>query len=177
MSIKTKTKKITALQVLSEMEKITREIKAPSINPNYIVGTKFTDRNANGLTKAIIAFINLSGGAAERINNMGRMVDKTKIVKNHIGQLQKIGSVEWQKGTGTKGTADISSTVKGMSLKIEVKIGKDRQSSDQKKYEESITEAGGVYIIAKEFAPFVKWYVQKFGRSGLFIKALERLLS
>ncbi|WP_316743746.1 hypothetical protein [Pedobacter antarcticus] len=170
-------KKITALQVLSEMEKISREIKAPSIEPRYIIGSKYNDKTANGLTKAIITFLNLSGMQAERINNMGRMVDRTKIITDSVGFKRSIGSVEWQKGTGTRGTADISSVIKGLSVKIEVKIGKDVQSDHQKKYEESITQAGGVYLIAKEFGPFVKWYVGKFGRPEIFSKALERILS
>lgn len=177
MSTKSKIKKVTAFQVLSEMEKITREIKAPSINPDYIVGTKFNDKSANALTKAILAFINLSGGQAERINNMGRMIDRSKVVSDVLGRQRTVGSVEWQKGTGTKGTADISATVCGLSVKIEVKFGKDKQSDDQKKYQEQITSAGGIYLIAKEFSPFVKWYVNKFGRSAVFIKALERLMS
>lgn len=177
LDMKKKTKKISALQVLSEMDKLTREHKSPSIPTKYVIGTKHTDRTANGLTKAIIQFINLSGGAAERINNLGRMVDRTKVVTNSIGQHMRIGSVEWQKGTGTKGTADISATVASLSVKIEVKIGRDKQSNDQKKYEEHITEAGGVYIIATEFAAFVRWYVSKFGRSEVFNKALERLVA
>jgi len=167
---------MTALQCLSEMEKIKRELDAPSIPANYIVGTKFTDKTANGLTKAIITFINLTGMQAERINNMGRMVDKTKIVKNVLGHSQKIGSIEWQKGTGTKGTGDISATVNGMSVKIEVKIGKDRQSDDQIKYQEKVTSAGGIYIIAKEFTPFVKWYCEKFGRPEILNLAIKRLM-
>lgn len=170
-------KKITALQVLSEMEAISRRLKYPSIPENYVIGSKFTDKTANGLTKSIITFINLSGGQAERINNMGRMVNRTKLLTNSIGQLQKVGSVEWQKGTGTKGTADISATVNGMSLKIEVKIGRDKQSEHQKKYEANITQAGGMYLIVKEFAPFVKWYVSKFGKSPMLISTLNRLMS
>lgn len=168
--------KITSLQVLSMMEKISREIKSPSMNPNYIVGSKFNDKTANGLTKAVITFINLSGGQAERINNMGRRIDKTKVHTTVTGFRQVVGSVEWQKGSGTKGTADISATINGLSVKIEVKIGKDKQSDHQKKYEANITQAGGMYLIAKEFTPFVKWYVSKFGRSEIFKKALERLI-
>jgi len=170
-------KKITALQCLSEMDKIKRELDAPSIPANYIVGTKFTDKTANGLTKAIITFINLTGMQAERINNMGRMVDKTKIVENVLGHKHKIGSVEWQTGTGTKGTGDISATVNGLSLKVEVKIRRDRQSEAQVKYEDHITAAGGIYVIAKEFAPFVKWYVGKFGKPEILDKAIKRLQS
>lgn len=170
------TKKITALQVLSKMEEIERQAKSPSINPNYIVGSKYTDKTANGLTKAIIKFINLCGMQAERINTQGRMIDKTKIVKDVLGHRRTIGSVEWQKGTGTRGSADISATVNGMSVKVEVKIGKDKMSEHQERYEEHITKAGGIYIVAKEFTPFVKWYVSKFGRPSIMQQAIDRLL-
>lgn len=176
MKGKIKTKKITALQVLSEMDKIRRELKSPSIPKHYIVGQKYTDKSANGLTKAIIAFVNFSGGQAERINNMGRMVDRTRIVTNTIGQHMKIGSVEWQKGTGRKGTADISAIVDGRSLKIEVKIGRDRQSNEQKEYELEVIQAGGIYLIAKEFTSFVKSYLEIFGRSKIFNSAITRLI-
>lgn len=173
--MKTKSKKLTALKVLSEMDKISREQKSPSMDPNYIVGTKFSDKTANGLTKAIIAFISLSGYQAERINNMGRMVNNTKVVKNILGVRSTIGSVEWQKGSGKKGTADISATVRGISVKIEVKIGRDSQSDDQKEYQMSITKAGGIYVIAKEFGDFVKWWVKNFGRPEALNNAIIRL--
>lgn len=69
-----------------------------------------------------------------------------------------VAGIQWTKGTGTAGSADISATIKGRSVKIEVKIGKDRQSDAQKKYQEMIERAGGVYIIAKNFDEFVEWY-------------------
>ncbi len=65
---------------------------------------------------------------------------------------------QWTKGTGTPGSADISATIKGRSVKIEVKYNKDRQSDAQKQYQEMIEKAGGVYIIAKTFDDFVIWY-------------------
>lgn len=168
-------KKITALQVLSKMEEIERQAKSPSINPNYIVGSKYTDKKANGLTKAIIKFINLSGQQAERINTQGRMIDKTKIVKDVLGHRRTIGSVEWQKGTGTRGSADISATVNGMSVKIEVKIGRDKMSEYQEKYQEHITKAGGIYIVAKTFEDFLIWYVGRYGRPEIMQQAIDRL--
>lgn len=168
-------KQISAIQVLSEMDAIQRRLDSPSIPSNYVIGTKYSDKTANGLTKAIIRFINLSGMQAERINNLGRMVDKSKVVTNYIGQSYKIGSIEWQKGTGTKGTADISATVNGLSVKVEVKINKDKMSKDQHKYNESVTNAGGIYIVSKDFTSFVKWYVNKFGRSNIFNLAIDSL--
>ena len=62
----------------------------------------------------------------------------------------------------TKGTADISATIKSLSVKIEVKIGNDRQSEEQKQYEQSIKNAGGYYFIAKDFESFYNWYDENF---------------
>jgi hypothetical protein len=122
--------------------------KTPHFPKDYIMKHKYTDSTANGLTKAICDWINLHGYQAERINTMG--VARTR--------YRTDGSVQWTKGTGTAGSADISATIKGRSVKIEVKIGKDRQSEAQKKYQEMIERAGGVYIIAKNFDEFVEWY-------------------
>ena len=124
--------------------------------PDYVVRTKFTDKTANGLTKAIITYLKLNGYQAERISNTGRYIDDSKIVTDVIGFQRKIGSGKYIKGTGTNGTADISATIKGKSVKIEVKIGKDRQSEAQKKYQEDIERAGGVYLIAKDWDGFIE---------------------
>lgn len=123
-----------------------------------------TDTNANGLTRCIIDFLTWNGHQAERINTMGRRIDKTKVATDIVGRTRTIGSVEWQKGTGTKGSADISATIKpkgvmyGVSVKIEVKIGRDKQSSHQRNYESQVNQAGGVYIIAKDMQGFIEWY-------------------
>jgi len=131
--------------------------KYPSMPPDYIPLTKFTDKTANGLTKCVIAWIDLNGGQAERINTMGRMLDKTKVVTDTFGNKRTIGSVEWQKGTGTKGSADISATIQGRSVKIEVKM-KDKQSIDQIKYQNDIENAGGQYWLVHNFDEFMFHY-------------------
>ena len=131
--------------------------KYPSMRPDYIPLTKFTDKTANGLTKCVIAWINLNGGQAERINTMGRMLDKTKVVADTFGNKRTIGSVEWQKGTGQKGSADISATIQGRSVKIEVKM-KDKQSIDQIKYQNDIENAGGQYWLVHNFDEFMFHY-------------------
>lgn len=129
-----------------------------------------TDKSANSLTTCIIDFIKYNRGQAERINTMGRMIDKTEITTDVLGRQRTIGSVEWQKGTGTKGSADISATIPmvinnmkiGVSVKIEVKLAKDRQSDDQKKYESKINDAGGIYYIARNMNEFIQWYDETF---------------
>lgn len=70
-----------------------------------------------------------------------------------------IGTGKWIPGSTTKGTADISATIKGRSVKIEVKIGKDRQSEAQVAYQKKIEQSGGIYFIAKDFDTFMDFYV------------------
>lgn len=148
---------MTPLQQLTELDWQIRcsESRMP---PEYIVRTKFTDKTANGLTKAIVKWINLNGYQAERISTSGRWVDNSKVVTDVLGNQKKIGSGKYIKGSGTKGSADISATIKGKSIKIEVKIGKDKQSEAQKEYQKSIERAGGIYFIAKDFTSFYEFY-------------------
>ena len=98
------------------------------------------------------------GYQAERISNTGRYIDSKKMVKDIQGQTKQIGSGQYIPGTGTNGTADISATIKGKSIKIEVKFGKDRQSEAQKEYQTTIERSGGVYYIAKDFESFYQFY-------------------
>jgi hypothetical protein len=127
--------------------------------PKYALSTpKYEDKTANGLTKCIIEFLQLSNHQAERINTMGRPIDNRKQVTDVIGRTKTIGSMTWGKSTATKGSADISATIQGRSVKIEVKIGKDRQSQDQKIYQDNIEKSGGQYWIAKNFDDFIKKY-------------------
>ena len=121
----------------------------------------YTDKTANGLTKMIIDWINYNGGQAERINTTGRLI-KAKTYKDVMGITKTIGQDKWIKGTGTLGSADISATIQGKSVKIEVKIGRDKQSDVQKQYQEAIEKAGGIYYIAKNFDTFYNWYNETF---------------
>ena len=127
--------------------------------PRYAIALpKYTDATANGLTRCITDFLQLSGHQAERINTMGRPIDNRKQVTDVIGRTKTIGSLTWGKSTATKGSADISATIQGRSVKIEVKIGKDRQSEDQKIYQSNIESSGGQYWIVKNFDDFMKKY-------------------
>jgi hypothetical protein len=137
--------------------------KYPEFPVNAYPEPKYTDKTANGLTKCIIDFITFSGGQAERINTMGRMLDNTKVVTDVLGNKKMIGSKKYIPTTGTKGSADISAVVPvnihgvkvGLSFKIEVKLKKDKQSEYQKEYQKKIESTNGVYMIAKDFD---SWY-------------------
>ena len=126
--------------------------------PEYARSTRnYTDRTANGLTKCIIDYLIFSGHQAERINSTGRYMDKSKVVTDVLGRSMRIGSGKWIPGTGTKGTADISATIWGKSVKIEVKM-RDKQSPDQKAYQEQIERAGGKYFICHSMDEFLTHY-------------------
>ena len=57
------------------------------------------------------------------------------------------------------GSADISATIEGRSVKIEIKVGSDRQSEAQKRYQQQVENAGGTYFIATSFEQFEDWFI------------------
>lgn len=109
---------------------------------------QYKTSTANGLTKAVVDFLNFSGHYATRINNQGTW----RVEKAH-----------WKGGyytpsTQVKGIADIDSLIKGKTVKIEIKIGKDRQSDAQKEFQRKIESSGGFYWIVKDFDQFHQLY-------------------
>jgi len=151
----------TNLQLLKALELDDLRLKYPSIDEKYIPFTKWSDNSANALTKCVIAYITFRGGQAERISSQGQYREGAKIPVG-TGELAHHKQLpgKWTPGQSTKGTADISSTIRGRSVKIEIKYGKDVQSQVQKEYQASIERAGGVYIIVRSFDEFVVWYEQ-----------------
>jgi hypothetical protein len=146
------------LEILKELKKESMLKSHPNV-PKYALSVpKYEDKTANGLTKCVKEFLELSGFQAERINTMGRPIDNRKQVTDVIGRTKTIGTMTWGKSTATKGSADISATILGRSVKIEVKIGKDRQSEDQKIYQQAIERSGGQYWIVKNFDDFYEKY-------------------
>lgn len=133
----------------------------PEMPEGWIPDVPIKTSGANNVTKAVIKFLKLSGHQAERINTMGRRIDQTQTYTDVLGYKRQIGSVKWIKGTGTKGSADISATIDGRSVKIEVKWGKDRQSAEQKEYQRQVEKAGGIYIIVHTFDEFYEWYQKR----------------
>jgi len=149
------------MKAINELKRLSFEAdvkKYPDIPREWIPSPSYIDKTANGLTRCIIDWIKLNGGQAERISVTGRIVNGKQTVTDCLGHQREIGSNKWIPGTMTKGTADISATIRGKSVKIEVKIGADRQSEAQKKYQQDIERAGGVYVIAKDFQHFYELY-------------------
>ena len=105
-------------------------------------------------------FLKFTNNFGEPINNRGFRIDNTKVVENCIGQLKRIGSVEWRKSSQRKGTADFHATIKHpdysfpVPVKIEIKLPGDRQSKDQKLYQSDVERSGGLYWIVQSFQDF-----------------------
>lgn len=131
-------------EAVKELERLANEaamFKHPT-GP-HLAPRKFRDDTANGLTQCIVQYIVLCGGFATRINNQGTWRKK----QNRLIP-----------GTSRRGLADVMATYNGVSLHIEVKIGKDRQSLAQKYYQAAIERAGGVYWIVCNFNEFIIKY-------------------
>jgi hypothetical protein len=114
----------------------------PSVPDHARPKPKVKTSDANSLTKAIVQWIDLSGGWATRISTEGRYIES---LGKRIPSSVK------------RGTADIHAVWKGMHLSIEVKIDKDKQSEEQKEIQKDIEKAGGKYFIAKTFDQFYQW--------------------
>lgn len=146
---------MTGLQHLKELEKAEVRRKHPNLPESVVYAKTYQVSKANGLTKAIVAYCNLTGGkSVTRITSSGRMITKCRT------EVKGSGKMVYIPGTTKKGTADISGTWNGLSLHIEVKIGKDRQSEAQKQMEQWVIQDGGYYFIAKDFESFFQWINQ-----------------
>ena len=118
----------------------------------------YTDKTSNGLTKAIIDYINFKGGLANRINTQGQ-VRKEKI---QLAFGRSIDKMTYTPSMTNKGTADIHAIVKGRHLSIEIKVGRDNMSESQIKEQERVTRAGGLYFVARDMASFMNYYKEVF---------------
>lgn len=151
-------RKSEAIRELEALYMAHHRQRYPSMPETARTCKKYEDRTANGLTRCVIDFIRFMGGQAERINCTGRYQDNTTVFTDVVGRTRSIGSGQWLPSSGTRGTADVSSVIRGMAVKIEIKIGRDRQSDDQKRYQEAVERAGGIYLIVRSFGEFYEWY-------------------
>lgn len=137
------------LKELHQLALKRQRIKYPNVPEAALYVKPFKSSRANELTRSIETYINLTGHVANRINNAA-VYDAKKGV--------------YRSGSVRKGIADIMATkrvehfgrVFGVTVAIEVKIGRDRQSEHQKEFQAEIERGGGVYIIARDWDGFIK---------------------
>ena len=64
----------------------------------------------------------------------------------------------FRKFQGEKGISDLILVAFGITYYVELKVGDDRQSKDQKLFEQNIRKAGAVYVLVKTFEQFTKFF-------------------
>ena len=147
-----------ALEWLILKEQKSRYPNVPE-KARYITNLKLG--TANGLTNGVVKYIQLIGGIAERRNNTGRYIQPTSY-NNIFGKEVILKKGKYIKGTGKNGTADISGIYNGVPLAIEIKLDKDKQSTDQIEYQIEFERVGGYYLIAKSFGQFFEDFNKYF---------------
>lgn len=89
-------------------------------------------RQHDDLVNEIMLYISQIGGCCTQVDTPGLLFTRE-------GRPVKIG---------TKGVLDIEATIKGRSVKIDAKIGKDRLKGDQVNYANAVNRAGGIAFAA-----------------------------
>lgn len=128
--------------------------------PEYAIPReKFHEKNANGLTKCILAYIRLKGHQGDRINNMGVFrKGKTTDLGHAVFKERDVYTSSTRKGIADIKAIkmiNIQGRKVGLAVDVEVKYGRDRMSEHQKKIQAEVTATGGAYIIARNFEQFV----------------------
>ena len=132
-----------------------------SIPKHAIPVDKYDCDKANGLTKATLDAGKYLGGHTIRLSSEGRYrVGET--YQTPAGKIQGKGT--WIPGM-SKGISDVVMTLNGETWFIEIKI-KDRQIKSQKEFESKLNQAGGNYIIIRNFDEFRQLVVNMFNRSS-----------
>lgn len=96
---------------------------------------------ANGLTTFIMNYVKWEGYRATRINVAGRQIKG-----------------KWIPSSTRRGTADISATIKGRSVMIEIKVGSDRPRPEQLQEQERERRSGGIYEFISAPEQFLELY-------------------
>lgn len=94
---------------------------------------------SNLLKRLIISDLNSRGHLAWNNNTMGVFDKERRCYRKN-------------KDRSAIGTADIVCCLKGgRYLELEVKVGKDKQSTAQQLHERAVRQAGGLYFVVKDF--------------------------
>jgi hypothetical protein len=102
---------------------------------------------ANQLTSDIMDYLLDRNCAVARINTTG-------IYDEKLGRYRKSGSTNGVEDISCTYPLDVKGITIGLTIAIEIKIGKDKMSDDQKKRKQRIELAGGIYLVAKDLQQF-----------------------
>lgn len=116
-------------------------------SPNYpakrIPRSKYSDVTANGLKRCIVDYLNLSGHFAIKLTSTG----------TYRADLQKF--VASQQRSGMPG---VLACVNGQFIGVEVKIGTEQLSKEQKETIVGLIRADVSVYVARDFQGFYDWF-------------------
>lgn len=154
---------MTGLQHLAALDLETKRQRHPNMPAYAVPASKFSDKTANDLTRAIVRLFQVHGHFATRLQSTGTFRDDLKM---YVPSQQR------------KGLPDVFAVVGGRAVFVEIKAGKDRLSDDQKKAISLLTMAGAAVYVATTFQDFYDWFLSfseeeplPFGPSTLFSSA------
>jgi hypothetical protein len=133
------------LEILQAMDRTYKRAKYPNVPDNALPLARYTQKDANSITAAILAFLRLKGHYASRIQSQGQ----------YNAKLDR-----WTLSMVRRGIGDIMATIEGRMIMIEVKAGKDRLSAHQVETKTAVEKSGGIYLVCKSFDDFYQWYQQ-----------------
>lgn len=132
-----------AINELIALAKIAQARKYPNVPDHCRPNPRYDDRSANALTRSILAWLELNGHYASRIQSQGQYNPTLK---------------RFTQSTVRRGIGDIMAVIEGKTVMIEVKIGADKLSPYQVKTQEEVTRSGGLYWVIKDFNSFMIHY-------------------
>ena len=136
-----------ALKELCQLADRRKAERSPNFPANYIPRSKYSDRDANGLTRCIVDYLNYSGHFATRLQSTGQY---RADLKRFIGSQQRAG------------LPDVFAVVEGRAVFAEVKIGRDSLSQTQKDTISDLENAGAACHVSKDFQGFYDWFTAHF---------------
>ncbi len=134
---------MTPLQHLSQLADAHKQKRSPNFPAKYIPRSKYSDKDAGGLTKSVVDYASLCGHFATRLQSTGTYRDD---IKRFVGSQQRAG------------LPDVFIIVNGHAVFCEIKIGKDNLSDVQKQAIADLERAGASVFIARNFDCFYDWF-------------------
>ena len=120
--------------------------------------------------------MNLHGCTAWRQNNHGIPIQPTKEEILYAAQFyQGKYKIKYRlDGKHRKGISDVLGCLPwGQLIAVEIKTGKDRQSSEQKIFQEDIEKNNGIYLIIENTDQLIEKIDNLFYDKSLIVKILD----
>ena len=137
----------TALSRLEALADTYKAKRSPNFPAQYIPRSKYSDKTANDLTRAVIDCFYYHSHFSTRLASTGTY---RADLKKFIPSQQR------------SGLPDVFAIVSGRAVFVEIKIGSDTLSEVQKETIQAIEKAGAAVFIAKDFASFWQWFNNTF---------------